>query len=457
MINLTLNEFERLKKENKTFSFISTFLGDDITPITIYSNLKSKEKFLLEGGSKNGRFGRYSFLGEKREDEIFKDEFLEEIVKGEFEISTNPLPFKGGAVGYISYDILPKVHKKLTFTNRKDFDIEHLRFFKVDEYICYDSFTHKVSLITIIDSKNKMGHIELINYHEELFESLSGVVKKEENEDCDCVVSYSSTKEEYMEMVKKTREYIRIGHIFQGVISRRAYVKTNDSSFKIYRKLRGENPSPYMFLLDFKEYSILGSSPESLVRCENGIVSTNPIAGSRKRGATLEEDDFLEKDLLKDEKEIAEHVMLVDLGRNDIGKVSEIGSVKVSNFMQVEKYSHVMHICSTVEGKLLKEYTALDALFSILPAGTLSGAPKLRAMEIIEELENVARGFYGGAVGYFSYGGNMDMCICIRSLLLKDSIAYLQSGAGIVYDSNPEEEFKEAENKLRALLEVVTK
>lgn len=457
MVNLSFNEFRKLKSDKKCFSFISTFLGDEITPIILYGNLECKEKFLLEGGSKNGRFGRYSFLGEKKVLEILDINKLEAILNKDFEEKTNPFPFKGGAVGYISYDILPKLHKKLNFSNKADFEIEDLRFFSIDEYICYDSFTHKVSFITTINENNEMDYLELINYHKDLFERLSKGLNRQEVKKVESKVSYSCSKEEYIEMVKKTKEYIKIGHIFQGVVSRRAYVETSEDSFQIYRKLRGENPSPYMFLIDFNNYSLLGSSPESLVRCENRIVSTNPIAGSRKRGKNEEEDVLLENELLKDEKEIAEHVMLVDLGRNDIGRVSEIGSVKVSNFMKVEKYSHVMHICSTVEGKLTKKYSAIDALFSVLPAGTLSGAPKLRAMEIIEELENVKRGFYGGAVGYFSYGGNMDMCICIRSLLLKDGLAYLQSGAGIVFDSNPEEEFKEVENKLKALLEVVTK
>lgn len=455
MINLSCEEFEKLKSEGKNFSLISSFRGDEITPIKLYSNLGGKEKFLLEGGSKEGRFGRYSFLGEKTEDDIREMDEANELLNEEFVKSTNPFPFKGGAVGFVSYDILPRFHNKLSFSNNDDFELEDMRFFSVKDYICYDSFTHKVHFVTTIFNDDERSYDEILSKHRNKYEYLSNASKKQVEDFSKTEISYSDSKEEYIEKVKRAKEYIRQGHVFQVVISRRAYVKTKKNPLQIYRSLRQENPSPYMFLLEFNEYSILGSSPESLAKTEDGKVITNPIAGSRRRGKTEKEDQELEQELLKDEKERAEHIMLVDLGRNDIGKVSKIGSVNVSELMKVERFSHIMHICSTVKGELQEGLNSLDALISIFPAGTLSGAPKLRAMEIIEELENVKRGFYAGAVGYFSYGGNMDVCICIRSLLLKDGIAYLQAGAGIVQDSIPEEEFKETENKLKALMEVI--
>lgn len=245
------------------------------------------------------------------------------------------------------------------------------------------------------------------------------------------------------------------GDIFQVVLSQRMTCETEKSHFEIYRKLREENPSPYMYLIDYDSYQVIGSSPESLVSVRGGKVITNPIAGTRKRGETPEIDNALEKELIEDKKELAEHVMLVDLGRNDIGKVSKIGTVNVSDFMKIERFSHVMHITTKVVGDIKDDLDGFDALAACLPAGTVSGAPKIRAMEIIEDLEDFKRGIYSGAVGYFSYGGNMDTAISIRTLILKDKTAYLQAGAGIVYDSVPEKEFEEVQSKLMALKEAL--
>jgi anthranilate synthase component 1 len=231
--------------------------------------------------------------------------------------------------------------------------------------------------------------------------------------------------------------------------------ETEKSYFEIYRRLREGNPSPYMFLIDYDDYQIIGSSPESLVSVKEGKVITNPIAGTRPRGQTPEIDNALEKELMEDKKELAEHVMLVDLGRNDIGKISEIGSVNVSDFMKIEKFSHVMHITTKVVGMIKENYDGFDAIAACLPAGTVSGAPKIRAMEIIEDLEEFKRGIYSGAVGYFSYGGDMDVAIALRTLILKGKTAYLQAGAGIVYDSVPETEFEEVQNKLKVLKEAL--
>lgn len=265
----------------------------------------------------------------------------------------------------------------------------------------------------------------------------------------------NTTKEEYMAMVEKGKEYILKGDIFQVVLSQRFQSYYEGEAFEIYRRLRAKNPSPYLFYIDFEDFQVIGSSPESLVSVNRGKVTTVPIAGTRKRGKDEREDLLLKEELLKDEKERAEHLMLVDLSRNDIGKVSNIGSVKVERFMEVELYSKVMHIVSKVSGLLRDDLTYLDALKSCLPAGTLSGAPKIRAMEIIDELEKGKRGLYGGAIGYFSFNGNMDTCIAIRTVICKGNKAYVQAGAGIVYDSDPESEYYESYNKALGILEVI--
>jgi anthranilate synthase component 1 len=257
-------------------------------------------------------------------------------------------------------------------------------------------------------------------------------------------------------MVKRAKEYIRKGDIIQVVLSQRFKVKTQKDDFAIYRSLRSLNPSPYMYYLKLKDFSIVGSSPEMLVRCENGLVQNRPIAGTRRRGKDEQEDMRLEKELLADEKERAEHLMLVDLGRNDLGRISKPGEVKVDEFMRVEKFSHVMHLVSQVSAILdKKRFDIYDVLKSAFPAGTVTGAPKIRAMEIIDELENLKRSLYAGAIGYFSFSQNMDTCIAIRTLLLKDGFAYVQAGAGIVADSVPQKEYQESVNKAKALMEAI--
>ena len=257
--------------------------------------------------------------------------------------------------------------------------------------------------------------------------------------------------EEYSEKVEKIRHYIREGDIFQTVLSQRWTIRTEQDGFELYQELRELNPSPYLYYFNFSEFEIIGSSPEMIVKQSGNRVYTCPIAGTRPRGKTPEEDEALQKELLSDEKERAEHVMLVDLARNDMGRIAEFGSVKVSRFMDVQLYSHVMHIVSLVEGKKKGEYHPLDLVSSFLPAGTLSGAPKIRAMEIIDELETVRRGLYGGATGYLDFNGNMDFCITIRTMIKKAKEVYLQAGAGIVADSVPEKEYQECCNKVMAL------
>ena len=263
------------------------------------------------------------------------------------------------------------------------------------------------------------------------------------------------TKESFCKNVLRAKEYIKKGDVSQVVLSQRLCVKTDEKPFNIYRGLRTVNPSPYMFYLKFDDFEVVGSSPEMLVRVENGVVQTCPIAGTRKRGSTQEEDRDLERELLSDKKEIAEHRMLVKLGETDLGKVSKPGSIRIEKPMNVEKYSHVMHIVTNIKGDMREDMTAFDALAAVLPAGTLSGVPRLRAMEIIDELETVKRGPYGGAIGYFSFNGNLDSCITIRTMILKGGKVYIQAGAGIVAQSVPETEYEECINKSKALLKAL--
>ncbi len=461
MINITKEQFEVSKKENKVFSLISTFRGDEFTPITIYNGLKGNRKFILEGGSKENRFGRYSFLGENPYKEIsgntikeFK-EVEENIIKEE--VKYNDFSFKGGAIGYIGYDTVALFEPRLKFENPDDINAPIIRFNFYNRYICYDHFTHKVHVIDNILPNDNRGYDELKeeqkNYFLSLLDNKFSFYDIEKGKEID--FKFITSKEKFIENVEKAKEYIKSGDIFQVVLSQRMYCDIEMTPLEVYRRLREENPSPYMFLLDYDEYQVIGSSPESLVSVKGDEVITNPIAGTRKRGETEDEDRRLEEELLADEKERAEHVMLVDLGRNDIGKVSEIKTVEVKDFMKVERFSHVMHITSQVVGKIRKDKTAFDALGACLPAGTVSGAPKIRAMEIIEELEDVKRDIYAGTVGYFSHGGDMDMCIALRTFVLKGKRAYLQAGAGIVYDSIPENEFMEIQNKLLALKEAL--
>ena len=268
-------------------------------------------------------------------------------------------------------------------------------------------------------------------------------------------VGSNVTEQEYISIVNQAKEKIYAGDIFQVVLSQRFEIENPPSSFEVYRRLRATNPSPYLYYFKTKDYEIAGASPELLVKVTDGTVSTKPIAGTRPRGKTHQEDKALETSLLADEKEKAEHTMLVDLGRNDLGKVCEYGSVEVTDFMYVERYSKVMHLVSDVKGKLRQDCKPMDALQAVLPAGTLSGAPKVRAMEIIDELENKKRGLYGGTVGYFGYNGDMNTCIAIRTVLFRDGKAYVQAGAGIVADSDPEKEFAETTHKAKAMLNAI--
>jgi len=336
--------------------------------------------------------------------------------------------------------------------------------------LVFDHLTHQMWVIANIPIKEERLSKEQI--YEQAVTQIEGVISKlkdsdsrflddQEETDKDIKRRESSltqsnvTKEEFMEKVKKAREYIMAGDAFQIVLSQRLSRKTNESPFKIYRSLRSLNPSPYMYYLNYGEIQVVGASPEPLVRLTGDLVESKPLAGTRHRGKNNQEDSALEKDMLGDEKEKAEHTMLVDLARNDLGRICRPGTVKVTQFMTVEKFSHVMHLVSEVEGKIQSDKDAFDALEACFPAGTVSGAPKVRAMEIIDELESHYRGPYAGAVGYIGFNGNMDTCITIRTIIFKGKQAYIQAGAGIVYDSVPEKEYTETLNKAQALFKAI--
>lgn len=454
-------EFQLRKKQGKMFSFIKEFRGDFLTPIGIFNALGERGKFIFESGTRDNNFARYSYIGYGNSTEIIELNSLEEVseeVKREFNKTSNPFPFKGGAIGYTAYNLIGKYEPTLKYTNEDKMQVKDCSFKLYKDYICYDHFTHKVSIVKNIETDDSRSYEEIESEINKLYTEISNtkVCEVESNKNVEKIKFYSNyTKDEYIKKIEKCKEYIKQGDIFQVVFSQQITCKVNKSGLEIYRRLREENPSSYMFYINNGDCEIIGASPESLVSVREGIVVTNPIAGTRRRGKDSIEDKELELELLNDEKEKAEHVMLVDLGRNDIGKVSEIGTVEVNEFMKVEKFSHVMHLTSKVAGKLKEGIDSIEALISTMPAGTVSGAPKIRAMEIIEELENRKRGIYAGAVGYFSYGGNMDMSIAIRTIVLKGEIAFLQAGGGIVYDSDPEKEYEESLNKVKILMEVL--
>lgn len=366
-------------------------------------------------------------------------EYLRELFYSFNAGTSNILPFSGGMVGYFSYDIV-RFFEKIPETSKDDLDLPDAHFIIPSQLICFDHINRKTFLI----SHENMDNIEkLLNPINREFEQNILTIEKTRS---------VTSKEKYLYSIEKAKDYIKKGDIFQTVLSRRTEVDFKGDTFEMYRALRKLNPSPYLFYLDFDETNIIGSSPEMLVRLENKTLTTRPLAGTRPRSKDIEEDEKLKVDLLTDEKERAEHVMLVDLHRNDMGRVSEFGSVKVDELMGIEKYSHVQHIVSNVTSTLRKDKDCFDALKSCFPAGTVTGAPKIRAMEIIEELEPVRRGPYAGVVGYFDFSGNMDFAITIRTVFTKKNKAYLQAGAGIVLDSIPENEFIETENKMGAMI-----
>lgn len=450
---------------------MKTLQGDMMTPISVFLSVSGKNKVLFESAAKHEESGRYSFIAydpiaelignkesylfrkeggeEKREGSVFQK--LRDIIP----ISNEPLPFSffGGAIGYFSYDtafysenIGPVLSDELNMPD------VHLLFY--NRFIVIDHLLQKVSIVAIDLFQEGKTREEMDEYIHQIEEQLKNGTTLIEVEKSAVEFRPSIDQETFVKMVEKAKKYIECGDIFQVVLSQRFSSDFKGNPFSLYRSLRTSNPSPYMFYLEFDDYTILGTSPESLVKITDGFIKTNPIAGTKPRGKTKEDDRKLEELLLSDEKELAEHRMLVDLGRNDLGRVSKVGTVNVSKYMKIEKYKYVMHIVSEVIGEKRDDVHVVDVITSCLPAGTVSGAPKIRAMQIINELEQQKRGVYAGAIGYISINGNLDLAIAIRTMIVKDEKAYVQAGAGIVYDSIPQSEYEETLNKMKALLEV---
>lgn len=456
----------RLKAYKRTVSIVNE------TAIGMYEKLVGDKKgFLLESYDKNN--GRYTFFGKEPEEIITSKDMSLIITKrtgekevrlgnplellkeyySEFDIVTDhgELAFTGGLVGSLAYDFI-RYSETLPDDNPDEIGIETIQMMLMTEFVVVDHVAETLTGVALKPDTEE-GRKEAEEVIEILIAGTRGGTKESKHpfQHDGIIVHKSDSLEAYSEKVEKIKEYIKEGHIFQTVLSQRWTIETKQTGFHLYQELRELNPSPYLYYFNFGDFEIIGSSPEMIVKQMGPKVYTCPIAGTRKRGVDEQEDQLLKDELLQDEKERAEHVMLVDLARNDMGRIAEFGTVKVTQFMEVQNYSHVMHIVSLVEGKKKGDYHPLDLVASFLPAGTLSGAPKIRAMEIIEELETVKRGLYGGATGYVDFNGDMDFCITIRTMIKKDNLVYLQAGAGIVADSVPESEYQECCNKVMAL------
>lgn len=469
-------------KENKKYTLAPVsmeILSDFITPIEAMRILKaaSTHAYLLESAKANENWGRYTFLGFEPELSISCIDGKMNVDGKEFECSdpTNYLrellkkykspriaslpPFTGGLVGYFSFDFInyKEPSTKMNIDDSEGFKDIDLMLFK--DVIAFDNVKQKIILITNIelDKDLDVEYEKALKRLNSIKELLHTCKKSFEGGKLLGEVTPLFSKDEFSDMIGKAKHHIHEGDIFQIVLSNRLQANFEGSLFDTYRVLRTVNPSPYMFYFSGTDVEVAGASPETLVKLEDSILHTFPLAGTRPRGKSEKEDKELETELLADEKELAEHNMLVDLGRNDLGKISKFGSVVVEKFHSIERYSHVMHIGSTVRGEIRPEYDALNALEAVLPAGTLSGAPKIRACQLIEELENNKRGIYGGAIGYIDFTGNMDTCIAIRLAYKKNGKVFIRSGAGIVADSDPDKEYMESINKAGAVVDALKK
>jgi anthranilate synthase component 1 len=367
--------------------------------------------------------------------------------------------FCGGLVGYIGYDMVRFI-EDIPDENPEDLDIPDMQLALTDTILIFDHLDHKIKVVSnvMVDGDDGEAYDIACRKIDRIIGKLKGsAVAPDAKKAAGKIMEVESnfSKNDFCKAVEKSREYIRAGEVIQVVLSQRLKKRTEADAFSIYRALRSINPSPYMYYLKFGEYRIIGSSPETLVRCEDDVVEVRPIAGTRKRGKDEKEDLQLEKELLEDPKERAEHIMLLDLGRNDIGRVCDYSSIEPRQIMYIERYSHVMHIVSDVVGRLSKDKDIYDLIRATFPAGTVTGAPKVRAMKIIDELENTRRGPYAGCVGYISFSGNIDMCITIRTIVMDGDSAYIQAGAGIVLDSDPVKEYEETLNKAMALIRAI--
>lgn len=479
---------EQTKELLKSYKNVPTFyelLMDSFTPIQLFNCLHEAYDncFILESVDNKDQWGRYSYIGiNPKAEYTLKDhvatiteqgkepvkipvddpiEFFSEILEQNKAPKFNNKPkLTGGLIGYFAYDMIRYFEKTLVDPPADDLQMPDANLHLFDELVAYDHLSNKAIIIINIhegdDVEKKYAECE--KRCEEITAILRAYQPKQKaqrTETADIKVTSNITKEQYLKNVETAKEYIRNGDIFQIVPSQRFEVDNPPDSFDVYRMLRSTNPSPYLYYFNHKDYAIAGASPEMLVSVNDKTVITRPIAGTIKRGMTHDEDLANEAQLLGDPKERAEHTMLVDLGRNDIGKVSDFGSVKVTDYMIIERYSKVMHIVSNVKGTLRDDKKPLDALMAVLPAGTLSGAPKVRAMEIIDELETTRRGLYGGTVGYLAFDGSIDTCIAIRTVLFKNNKAYVQAGGGVVADSIPENEYMESVNKSMAVINAI--
>ena len=460
-------------------------LADMETPLSVFKKLGNKPfSYLFESVEGGEKWARYSLIGlpssrvikvYKNQIKIFNNGKIEEEIT-----SSDPLKFledyqdsikvklydhlpafTGGLVGYLGYDCIRYIEPKLSHSNLPDpLGTPDALFMVSEEVAVFDNLNNKLHLIVLSESESGADICKAEERLKVLSEKLGKPLTYETSEkigesvtENDFVSGFG--EKEFKETVEKVKEYIKAGDVMQVVCSQRMSVPFTADPVELYRSIRHLNPSPYLYYLNLEEFHIVGSSPETLARLEDGEVTVRPIAGTRRRGKDEEDDLAMEKDMINDPKEIAEHLMLIDLGRNDVGKIAEPGSVEVTQKFGIERYSHVMHMVSNVRAKLRKGLKAMDVFRATFPAGTLTGAPKIRAMEIIDEFEPVKRGIYGGAVGYFSWQGNMDMAIAIRTAIIKDEVLYIQAGGGFVADSDPELEWKESLNKGRAIFKAV--
>ncbi|WP_332693333.1 anthranilate synthase component I [Halalkalibacter lacteus] len=484
MITPTFLEFQKAADTYKTIPVFQRFFADGLTPVQIVHQLGEQVSFLLESKDEQSSWSRYSFIGLNPMFELVEENGMyrtysksrevvieEKTFQQAFDATMTflhvqpldiPIPFRGGAVGYMSYDAIETIEPTLlTETQQK---LPHYQFLFCQTLIAYDHVNKELSVLVHARPSEEDS---LVNtYHEAraeikrisslLEQPINGLMLKDvPKTDVDVSFEHVTSnyeKEAFLNDVEKIKEYIRAGDVFQTVLSQRFEMEVSASALDVYRVLRMVNPSPYLFYLKFDQIEVVGSSPERLVQVQDGHVEIHPIAGTRKRGKNEKEDLTLAEDLLADEKERAEHYMLVDLARNDVGRIAEYGSVETPTLLSIEKFSHVMHIVSKVTGRLRSGTKPLEALMASFPAGTVSGAPKIRAMEILQELEPTKRGVYAGAIGYLGYDGNIDSCIAIRTMIIENGKAYIQAGAGIVADSIPEKEYEETQNKAKALI-----
>ena len=476
---VTRGEFERmLSRETRLVPFYADVLLDTESPMSVFMKLCGDERgYLLESVEGGKQVARYSFIGasplltlssiegtsvvvdEHGERNVVAGnpfETIRKLLSAYYMPSTENLPrFAGGLVGHLSYDLVRFI-EDLPGAPPRDLPVPDLSLMACRHMVVFDHVTRCAKIILNLPRRENEptyedARAELLEVKDTICGPLPPASQYTPSPKESPEPAFSTPEAQFLKGVKRAKDYIRAGDIFQVVLSQRAEMPLTSNPLSVYRVLRTVNPSPYMFYINAGQFQLAGDSPEMLVRLEDGIVDSKPIAGTRGRGADSYEDAALEKELLSDEKEQAEHVMLVDLSRNDLGRVCEFGSVKVPKFLSVERFSHVMHIVSEVRGQIKTGLDSIDVVQACFPAGTLSGAPKVRAMEIIDELEDSARGPYGGAVGYFGFTGNMDTCITIRTALMQGGKVYVQAGAGIVFDSDPRREHRECMDKAKAL------